>query len=345
MKSPTDPDFPHGTATGRRYGCKCSPCVDASRRRAKTLRIARERGETPKSVRPHVGHRVRDHVLWLLEQAPGATGKTVARTAGVHDTTLTGIIRTPGRSMSPTVAGRLLNVELQAVLENRTRVPAAPTIARVRSLMALGYPLEWTGRTLSIHYLPRICTPSRSAQVKLIDKTAADAVANLYRSIGDRHATPRDGVSVTRSRAAKAVARRNRYHPPCAYDSGMNLVDRWVPGHPLARADELAHKRIEQAHALVKHPHLTHTELTELSGIPDHTIMQIKRRLGITALAETWLEDCARILDLIDGFYASDEDPVYFALSLGVLRARQNVPKTHPGLEQWLRDRERTAAA
>lgn len=129
-------DRPHGHKMRYMAGCRCALCRRGNTDYARKLEIAK------RTFGPNINvpaEPVREHLMMLREFGIGY--KTVGKRAGVGKTGLHKIIKRTKLSMRRRNALRVLAIE--PTLENAgktLRIPAEPTVAKLRQLLRWGYP-------------------------------------------------------------------------------------------------------------------------------------------------------------------------------------------------------------
>jgi hypothetical protein len=129
---------------------------------------------------------------------------------------------------------RLVRADIDAVGILTDTVPKrrSPTLRTVAgSLMALGYPLAWQEDALDRPrgFVDRL-RPERVCQVEDLEAWLLLAVR-----IGDRMASPADGLAESVSMTARRDARRRRCFRPASYDESYRLI----PGSYLTLQQEM----------------------------------------------------------------------------------------------------------
>lgn len=132
--------------------CRCTPCTDANTQRENERDAAKAAG-TYDTGRVDA-EPVRGHILKLKKAGYGL--KTIARLAKVSNSTLGKIIYgDPSRNMPPRarvekhVAARVLAINPSlTTLGETVKINAAPTQARIRHLVCLGYSIGWQAKRM-----------------------------------------------------------------------------------------------------------------------------------------------------------------------------------------------------
>lgn len=223
---------PHGTRTRYVDGpdendqpgpCRCDDCREANRVEQAAGRLRRLRqqwGAEPPSMVD--AEPVRAHVRRL--QATGIGWKRIASAAGVPESSMSTLLfgarsRPPSRRVKAATAERILALEPDGLLADGAVVDAAGTRRRVQALVAVGYTISAVGRHLGIAPTNMV-TLLRQQHVT---ERRARAVRELYGRLWDQAppaASRAQRGAVTR---ARAMARRNGWPPPAAWDD--DLID------------------------------------------------------------------------------------------------------------------------
>jgi len=218
----------HGFSATYSAGCRCARCY---RERYRTHKLAKLRS------RPmHDGDVIREHMIWLRD-VKGMGLPSQARVSGIHVRSLLRILtgRSDGEAgripPPPRVQARtgdaILAITGDEVMQRHSQdyVPADLTRYRLRSLVALGYPVntlvEMIGRRPlngggPLHKVV-------NGQVERVYLETAVAVAELYDKIGDTPPTPigdREKAAVT---SARRRAEREGWGTPASWDDPGTL--------------------------------------------------------------------------------------------------------------------------
>lgn len=270
--TPSDPAWVPRPDGGE--GCRCAPCVQASRRDKRVSDYLRQTGRS----RYVDAEASRAHVALLL--AAGMTRYQVAGlTGGVVDrTSLRALMvgqggRPPGRRVRRATETALLAVPVvpacaPAAVPDRGTVPAIGTRRRLEALMAAGYASQDLCARLGI-------TPANGCQLRSRDRVlavTARRVAALYAGLEQ---TPGDPVVAARYR------RRGYLHPgwwdPATLDDPDHVPLADVPGGVRDRADRRTERR----------------ELTASLTEAGMTAADVLLRLRAAGLAETGADDAS----------------------------------------------------
>lgn len=186
------------------HACRCRPCTDAAT--AWQRRFNHAKATTGRGLAVPVAP-IRAHLEYL--RAQGMTLREIATAAGVSPGTLDNIATGKIGRTSRRTAERI------AAVRGRTHgghgtVDATGAARRLQALAALG----WDGETLAPHldYSPNQVRHLRAPVTPTIHAATHDRVAAVYNRL---QATPG-----TKARA-RALAARNGWAPPAAWDDGM----------------------------------------------------------------------------------------------------------------------------
>jgi hypothetical protein len=250
-------DHQHGTYAAYVLDrCRCRPCRDAVRDKRRHEARMKAYG----SWQPYVdAEPVRAHIRALAEAGVGY--KLVGQAAGVSYGAMSKLIygtptigRKPSRRIRTDTAERILAVTVEQALVPSSRVDADLTWRRIHSLIALGYTRAWISA--------QIGRGGRALQIRRArcEKRTADAVATLYRRVGDTPAPPSLGAT-----RAVREAQRNGWPVPAAWDDtnpqlgpmDVDLVDEIAvelacAGEPVTLTQD---ERIAAVHRLAEQGH------------------------------------------------------------------------------------------
>jgi len=229
----------HGTLTGYIiHKCRCRPCRAANNGYSARVRRLRAYGRWQPLVDAQP---VREHLRLLAAHGIGA--RRAARLAGVPTTTIQRLLhgstnppRPPTRRMRPAAAARILALRPTLdLLADGARTNATGTHRRIHALAAAGWPLSALATRLGAdRYATR-----RILRAHQVSARTARTVAALYDQLWDQDPLTR-GVLKTSAARARALASRNGWPPPAAWDD--DTID-----DPAARPDLGGHARRQDA--------------------------------------------------------------------------------------------------
>lgn len=348
-KDPKHPDFPHGTTRGRSRGCDCSKCTLAERRRRKAsqLEAARNGGQYPNRLVDATP--VREHLQRLLDSDQHTCASSLSRAVGgkITSVAITNLVSGRTLRVRKGTADALLALTEASVRAHNELVPRDQAVTAVRAMQALGYPLDWQARHLGYapdgnSYAPRFIYDD-SRRREFIQAGTARKVFELAAQVGDTPATPgTDGLTAFGVNYARRTARALGYYPPACYDADWNLDPRAVEDHPWARADRRAEQRIEVLRRFTDPDRPAGNRIAKEVGCSVRTVDRYAADLGLNR-SEPGVSDRERVKELRPLVFAYDDgdvDPVYLAISLGMLERSNNVPSDHPGVMQWDQEQE-----
>ena len=182
---------PGSLSCHRHDGCRCQPCVQATRRARKISRAGLTALTDATPAKRHI-----DRLI-----AAGHTACSIAYTAGLEPNLVHYIHRTAKRTRPAVIAAIL------AVHTPEGHVSSAGTRRRLHALATLGWPLHEIGARLGVGET----TVSHWALRERVATTTATKVARLYEELWDQ-----PGPS-TRTRQR---AERLKWAPPLAWDDG-----------------------------------------------------------------------------------------------------------------------------
>lgn len=299
------------------------------------------------------------HARRLLTEVPAASDAALARVAGVSESTVT-LLRAPGHRPSPRTAAAVLGVTPTALAAARGLAPADRAVHLVRTMQAAGWSVAWQGRQLGSDFLPNMLVRHARGAQRWVHATRLAAVEALASQVGDREATPGDGVTTRSIGHAKACARRDGWYPPGCYRDDGTLDPRAVPvardsrgrvvsGHGWVLADEEAALTLDVLRASVGLDPATSTVLARRLGTNPRRVQRVRARVGLTydCTANTHLRvtagahtAAAAVQVVLDGYDDGGLDPVHACYRLFWLNPDPDryghlltwrVPRDHPG--------------
>lgn len=349
VKDPTHPDFPHGTPRGYTRGCHdtkaCPATPSCATQRARALKrnaVRRIAGINGRVAPDHTRARVRLHLATLQNVA--AATKQVARASGVTERTINRVLA--GGLISPESARRLLSTTPAQVTAECGTVQARHLTLLARQMQAQGWPLSWqAAQDARLRWLTAVANRDGN---KLAGKDALEALKAVAARVGDRHATPEDGIRPDASKRAKFAARRAGVYPAVCYDGGvLNL--RAIPDHPWSKFDDRAARRLETLRLYLTGGR-TLAETSEAARVTVREVERVAHDAGIAGM--TGKQRWAKSKELLAGIYAYQDghlDVVHAALNLGIVippgQRHADIMQQHPGYLAWLQEQKPQEAA
>lgn len=342
MVATDDPDFPHGAPLGYFRGCRCADCRKARQTHTKLRDYAAASGRPYPTMLTDAAP-ARTHLFHLLRTVPGASLPAVAKVCGMTSTALVDLHR--GRSKKVTLGHEqaLLATTPEDVRRMCGFRAAEEYRVKLRRLQAAGWSLGWlamqTGRR-------RFSMLDKAAETDWITAGQAQEVDELVERIGTRLATPENSGQPSRTiKLASAQARARGFHPPGCYNPDGTINPRYCPEHPWAQLDERAGELLGWLECIVKGEPVK--ALAARLGLQEKVVNRVVAATGLQLADPNRDANLARVRDVLEVYaYDPESDPVYLALTLGVLAWRGVVfPQDHPGFLAWQRDRAAAEAA
>lgn len=234
------------------HGCRQPACKQADYAYMARLRLDHHRGQYRRTDATQTRH----HIERLI--AAGWTQAQIARTAGLYHRII-GAVQAGQHTVANDTARAILNIPIGPAPRDAQDVDATGTVRRVRSLVAIGWPLAQLAPRFGLYVsaLGRIA----NGRLEHVRATTADTIAREY-----RHLARTPGPS----QLVRARAVRRGWNGPAAWDE-QTIDDPHAQPEPSASAPEL--KRNELAA-------LRREEITHLAGY-GVTVEEIAKRLGM----------------------------------------------------------------
>jgi hypothetical protein len=285
----------HGTYLAHdRDGCRCGPCVAASRRHHKATAY---RTATGTSSYVDAGP-AREHVLRLLGVL---TARQIEARSGVHRTAIRVLVGDfPGRPRSKRIT-RTTEAALLAVRADRVGnessglVDATGTRRRLQALVALGWPVSHLrARVGASSRTTWLLTSGGGAASDFVTVRLRDAVLSLYDELS--MTLPAPGRGATR---ARGMAAARGWAPPLAWDDDSiddpsAAPQRGVPGDVDSDIDEVIVERVLAGDRMTLSRSARGVVVARLAeagesdrqiaarlGVVEMTVLRDRQRLGI----------------------------------------------------------------
>jgi len=345
-KQPTDPDYAHGTETGKVNGCDCTACNDAGWRAGKRRRVARARG-VALTADPAKQAEIRAHITMLREAHPGNTLQAIGAAAGISSSTLSWFLMGKTKKMHKSTFTKVLAVKPHHITA-KDFYPREDLVLLVGQLRALGYPVAWQARECGVPRLDVSIDLRRGSGP--VQASIYNALREVHTRVGDRPATDAHAPKGVRTRTMNE-ARAAGFYPPACYEPDGTLDWRAIPDHPWTVIEEQCHEHIARLEAAIKHPdvgargltHITldYTEDDYAPGTSEHTefgrVEMAYRRLleGLRIRnSDTGAERRAELHEALWRFMHKGEgDPVSFCIEQGIMSEKSSkIPSDHPAV-------------
>ena len=330
VRDPKHPDFPHGTALGRRRHCDCTPCRDAKYREDKRLHLQRLTTGSNRYASPEVTARVVAH-LNHLNSIPGVSLTMIGKWAGTSHSSAVRVMATG--TVGPKLAKQFLSITPAFAAAHARAVPRDEVVLKVHQMQALGYPIAWQQTQIG---RPRCLYTLVNRTSETVEAPIAHDVFELAARIGDRPANPGDGMTAAAINHAKGRARKAGYYPPACYNEDGTLDYRAIPDHPWSRADEQAHRKLDLLRALVKYDGFKdRPEIAAELGRTDREAERLVAQYRLTLSESRRKKRLAWLRGQFDRFDTDNVDPVLFALQIDLYEGTRTFPLDHPGVVAW----------
>lgn len=327
---PTDPNVEHGKAsTYSKVRCRCRACRDAQLRSHTNWIAGRKTDHTileAPGLAEHVTRLVQAHGIQAVAAASGVTQypiRTVMRGSRARVRVI--------RALAATTAAECAR--------HATLVPSATALHQSRTMLALGYPLTWQAKQagVSATAVHDFATGNR------IQQRVAKAMQELADRIGDRPATPEDGLTPHAISLSKGRARRMGYYPPAYYDENGQVDPRSIPDHPWSKIDTRADDHLRAAKLLITPGH-TQEQIAQLIGHSEKWVGARAKSLGLS-YTKTGVNEYAvdwslhrdvmtRVSTVYADYEAGEVGPVTAAITLGLMNPTITY-KEHPEVVAW----------
>lgn len=251
------PDYPHGTERGYfRVRHACEPCLRAKGREDALRRLRAEREGSVETLLVAAHH----HLLRLLDVGGH---RDVMRAADLDVRSFNRIVTGVALSARRSTLLRVLQTSPDAVRDNLLRGDMHLSVQRVRSMAALGWPLDWQTRQVGVDL-------NSLYRQDWITRAVEQRIAALAEKVGDQ----RGPSAITAARA-----RSKGWRVPGAYDSKGNLIPgaALVDDLPARRARLDVAERRAEVHRLTAEG-LRVAEIAALLGVAVHTVQADKGR-------------------------------------------------------------------
>ena len=324
------------------------PLTEAQRRK-KMWDINRARGlSQPRRATEQQEADARAHVDRLRKS--GASITLIAEAAGLALSSVHQV--TQNRPLARTTCEKVMAVRHEH-LAHALSMTAAELLWHVRTLQAVGYTVTWqeSAGGFTRHSLRLAVGRAGRGRLHRVEPDTAAKVRALHGKYATTQATSHvTGCTPGIIERAKREAREHGYYPAAAYDEDGAVDFRAVPGHPIAKTDEWAHRRIDALRLILAHDDEAEAALSRHLGLDDEAervaeeqfLSRILDRLHLRQSQPWSVFARAMLSDALQHFDDGDGDPVLFCLDNHLAKWNSSaIARQHPGLLEWMKGQEK----